>query len=215
MAFIETPRFSERALLGATFGPSWSTDVQVYGNGTELRNANWQYPLLRAELPFTDDIDTIEDILQQFHAAQGRLNGFRVKDPSDYKSCDLASSVAATDQLLGTGDGTTVEFQLRKRYTFGSTIIYRNITKPVSGSVVVNVIEAGSPSTGYDPGDWSVDTTTGVITFGSPPPASGTEIYAGFEFDVPMRFDIDFLPLQFISPEVIQISNIPLVELRA
>lgn len=214
MAFIETPRFSERALLGAQFSPAWSTRVMVYGSGVEQRNADWQYPLIRANLPFTDNLEAIEDIREQFMAAQGRLHGFRVKDPSDYKSCDVSGTPAALDQLIGAGDGTTVQFQLIKNYSFGGTIAQREIKKPVSGTVLVNLIEAGSPSTGYDPGDWTVDTTTGIITFGSPPPASGTEIYAGYEFDVPMRFDTDVLPIQFIQPGVLTITDLPLMELR-
>lgn len=213
MAFIET-RFSERALLGATFSPSWQTTVTVYGSGQEQRNADWQYPLIRASLPFTDSLAQIEDIREQFMAAQGKAHGFRVKDPSDYKSCDVSGTPASTDQLLGAGDGTTSTFQLRKRYNFGSQILYRTIKKPVAGTVVVAVLDAGSPATANDPGDWTVDTTTGVITFGSPPPASGTEVYAGFEYDIPCRFDTDILPVQFIQPGVLAIQDLPLVELR-
>ena len=213
MAFIES-RMPETALLGATFGPRWQTSVTRYGSGQEQRNVDWEYPLLTANLPFTDILADIETIRDYFNAAQGRAHGFRVKDPSDYKSCDVADTISSTDQLLGAGDGTTVEFQLRKRYDFGLQTAYRQIKKPVAGTVVVAVIEAGSPSTARDPGDWSVDTTTGVITFGSPPPASGTEIYAGFEFDTPMRFDTDELPIRFVSPNVLAIADLPLLELR-
>lgn len=213
MAFIES-RIPETALLGATFGPRWSTGVTVYGSGQEQRNANWAYPLVSCNLPFTDNRADIETIRDYFNAAQGRLNGFRVKDPTDWKSCDVGGTVSGVDQLLGAGDGTTVEFQLRKRYQFGNTLVYRTIKKPVAGTVVVRAIEAGSPSTAYDPGDWTVDTTTGIITFGSPPPASGTEIYAGFEFDVPMRFDTDELSIQVLTLAVLSIRDLPLVELR-
>lgn len=212
MAFIES-RMPEDALLGATFGPKWNTSVTVYGSGTEQRNANWQYPLLTCNLPYANEIAVIETIRDYFNAAQGRAHGFRVKDPSDYKSCDVADTPAGTDQLLGAGDGSTTTFQLRKRYDFGTQTAYRLIKKPVTGTVLVHVMDTGSPSTGGDPGGWTVNTTTGVITFGTPP-ASGKEVFAGFEFDVPMRFDVDELAIRFIDPNVLSIQDLPLVELR-
>ena len=39
---------------------------------------------------------------------------------------------------------------------------------------------------------WTVDTTTGVVTF-TAAPAGGVIVRAGFEFDVPVRFDTDKL----------------------
>ena len=39
---------------------------------------------------------------------------------------------------------------------------------------------------------WSVDTTTGIVSFGMPP-ALGVEVSADFEFDVPARFDTDHM----------------------
>jgi uncharacterized protein (TIGR02217 family) len=39
---------------------------------------------------------------------------------------------------------------------------------------------------------WSVDTTTGLVTFGTPP-VLGVEVTADFEFDVPVRFDTDHM----------------------
>lgn len=212
MAFIET-RIPETALLGATFGPKWQTAVMVYGSGVEQRNADWEYPLISANLPFTDNLADIETIRDYFNAAQGRAHGFRVKDPSDFKSCDVAGTPSALDQLIGAGDGSTTTFQLRKRYDFGTRTSYRQIKKPVTGTVLIHVMDAGSPGTGGDPGGWSVNTTTGVITFGTPP-ASGKEIMAGFRFDVPMRFDTDELGISFVTPSVLAISDLPLVELR-
>ncbi len=57
----------------------------------------------------------------------------------------------------------------------------RTITKPVAGTVQVYLDGVEQPS------GWSVDTTTGLVTFGVPP-TLGVEVTAGFEFDVPVRF---------------------------
>ena len=45
---------------------------------------------------------------------------------------------------------------------------------------------------------WSVDTTTGFVTF-STPPALEVEVTADFEFDVPVRFDTDHMAVTIES----------------
>ena len=61
----------------------------------------------------------------------------------------------------------------------------RTITKPVAGTVKVYLDSVEQLS------GWSIDTTTGLVTFGMPPEfGRGT---AGFECDVPVRFDTDHM----------------------
>ena len=60
---------------------------------------------------------------------------------------------------------------------------------------------------------WSVDTTTGVVTF-SAAPGAGVAITAGFEFDVPVRFDTDVLDVTLDLERLGSITSIPLLELR-
>ena len=60
---------------------------------------------------------------------------------------------------------------------------------------------------------WTVDTTTGIVTF-SAPPAAGVVITAGFEFDVPVRFDTDELPITLDIERMGSIASIPLIEIR-
>ena len=61
--------------------------------------------------------------------------------------------------------------------------------------------------------NFSVDTTTGVVTFNSPP-ADGADVRATFEFDVPVRFDVDELQLQARLHDVASAPNVPVVETR-
>jgi uncharacterized protein (TIGR02217 family) len=63
------------------------------------------------------------------------------------------------------------------------------------------------------PSGWSVNTTTGVVTFGSAPGA-GVAVTAGFEFDVPVRFDTDVLDVRLDLERLGSITSIPLLELR-
>ena len=83
----------------------------------------------------------------------------------------------------------------------------RPITKPVAGTVVVSLNNVSQPS------GWSVDTTTGVITFGTAPGA-GVIVRAGFEFDVPVRFDDEELQLSADAFQAGSIPTINVIEIR-
>jgi uncharacterized protein (TIGR02217 family) len=73
-----------------------------------------------------------------------------------------------------------------KHYASGSQSSTRAIAKPVTGTVRIAIGGVDEVS------GWSVDTATGVVSFGAAP-GSGVAITAGFEFDVPVRFDTDVL----------------------
>jgi uncharacterized protein (TIGR02217 family) len=94
-----------------------------------------------------------------------------------------------------------------KRYASGAQSWTRAIAKPVAGSVRIALSGVEQPS------GWSVDTTTGVVTF-SAAPGAGVAITAGFEFDVPVRFDADALDVTLDLERLGSITSIPLLELR-
>ena len=142
-----------------------------------------------------------------FEARNGRLHGFRFKDWGDHKSCLPSGTPSPTDQSIGTGDGTTTAFQLVKHYASGSQTWTRTIAKPVAGTVRVALDGAEQID------DWSVDTTTGVVTFDIAP-AAGVAVTAGFAFDVPVRFDTDVLDVTLDLERLGSITSIPLLELR-
>jgi uncharacterized protein (TIGR02217 family) len=119
-----------------------------------------------------------------------------------------STSCRATGQLLGTGDDAQTQFQLVKHYPSGSVIEVRTITKPVAGTVKV-YLDSVEQLTG-----WSVDTTTGIVAFGTPP-ALGVEVTADFEFDVPVRFDTDHMAVTIESYRLHRWQQIPIVEFRS
>ena len=94
-----------------------------------------------------------------------------------------------------------------KRYASGAQSWTRTITKPVAGTVRIAVGGVEQPS------GWSVDATTGIVTFGAAPSA-GIAITAGFEFDVPVRFDSDALDVTLDLERLGSITSIPLLEIR-
>ena len=209
-AFHEV-RFPTDIALGIQGGPERKTDVVVTGSGREERNARWANSRRKYDAGFAvRTIDALSTIVSFFEERRGRLTGFRLRDRLDCKSCASKSSPTALDQPLGTGDGATAAFQLKKRYGAAYAPYDRVIRKPVAGTVRVAV--GGNEKiagTHFD-----VDATTGVVTFRAGSiPAANAAVTAGFEFDVPVRFDTDFLEIDLSAFDAGQIPKIPLIEL--
>lgn len=288
MSFLESPRFPDDISYDSSGGPSYQTTVVVMKSGYEQRNQVWEYPRCRYNVALgVKTIDRLYQLIEFFHAVAGRAYGFRYKDWSDYKSCPVDQTPSFDDQVIGTGDGTTAQFQLKKVYQIGTFQRNRVIKKPVSGTVLVGINNVQDLR-------WTVDTTTGIITFDtdlnytitnavaigttetefttsaahsfsvsdsvylsaftgdwaalngnrysitSIPssttfriaydssafasylsnngqtntiPQSGELVQAGFEFDVPVRFDTDVLETSFETYNL-GTANVPLVEIR-
>lgn len=173
--------------LGTSSGLQFRTDVVTYGNGKEYRNSRWAFQKGMFDVSYVvkNRADAIE-VYNFFIAAKGRFNTFRVYDSLDNTSnSDGTTTPTNTDQLIGTGDGSTVAYQLIKNYSNGVTSHNKNITKPVSGSVIVSVDDVNTTN-------FTVNTSTGIITLGFVP-TLGQEIKAGFRYHLEMRFDQDDL----------------------
>jgi uncharacterized protein (TIGR02217 family) len=207
MAFHEV-RFPDDISRGARGGPERRTQIVELASGDEERNASWANSRRRYDVAYgIRRADDLAAVVAFFEARNGRLHGFRFKDWGDHKSCLPSGTPAPTDQIIGTGDGATTAFQLVKHYDSGSQTWARTITKPVADTVSVALDGTEQPS------GWSVDTTNGVVTF-SAAPGSGVAITAGFEFDVPVRFDTDVLDVTIDLERLGSITSIPLIETR-
>ena len=159
-SFLEDTRFMDDPLIGASGGPSYLTRVISFGNGFEQRVSLYEHPLYMYNIARVFKTQQMyDDVVTFFHAVRGQLVGFRLKDHQDYKSCGPDSTLAFTDQVLGNGDGTTADYQLRKAYVKYGLLTDRLIKKPVSGTTVV-----GINGTAVTDG-WAIDTTTGLVTF--------------------------------------------------
>ena len=208
MAFDEV-RFPVAISRGGSGGPERRTEIVTTASGREERNTRWADSRRRYNAGFgVKSLDDIHGVVAFFEERRGRLHAFRWKDHADFKSCAPQDSVAATDQVIGMGDGATATFQLVKRYGSGLRDHVRVITKPVSGTVVVAV--NGTPAANF-----TVDATTGLVTFlvGSFP-AVGAQVTAGFNFDVPVRFDTDQLSINLQNFAAGEIPEISVVEVR-
>lgn len=195
--------------LGTNGGPERRNDIVSLSNGRESRNARWRYSKRRYDAGTgMRSVDDLYALIAFFEARQGSLYGFRFEDPLDHSSAVYGADIDVNDQVIATGDGTTTTFQLIKNYTDIGGTYQRPIEKPVADSVRIslNGVELVSP-------DMTVDHTSGEITF-SVAPADGAIISAGYQFDVPVRFDLDKLDINLASFNAGQAPSIPLVEIK-
>ena len=207
MAFHDV-RFPDTISRGARGGTERRTQIVELASGDEERNASWANSRRRYDVAYgIRRADDLAAVVAFFEARNGRLHGFRFKDWSDYKSCAPSQTPGPLDQPIGTGNGSVTSFALLKRYSSGNQTWTRAITKPVAGTVRLALGGVEQVS------GWSVDTTTGVVTFGTAPTA-GVSITAGFEFDVPVRFDSDTLDVTLDIERLGSITSIPLLEIR-
>ena len=207
MAFHEI-KFPDNISRGARGGPERRTQVIELASGDEERNASWVNSRRRYDVAYgIRRADDLAAVVAFFEARNGRLYGFRTKDWADYKSSLPSQAITSTDQQIGTGTGSLKTFQLVKRYTSGAQSWVRTIAKPVAGTVrlALNGVEQMS--------GWTLDATTGVVTF-TTAPGNGVIIRAGFEFDVPVRFDTDMLDVTLDIERLGSITSIPLLEIR-
>lgn len=211
MAFHDV-RFPTDISRGAQGGPERRTDVVVLGSGHEERNARWADSRRTYNAGYgVKSLDHLHAVIAFFEERRGRLYGFRWRDHTDFKSCAPQAGVTPLDQVIGTGDGVTGTFNLRKVY--GSTFAPwpRDILKPVAGSVRIAV----NGTEGSEGVDFTVNALTGAIQFlPGQEPAPGAAVTAGFEFDVPVRFDTDKLEISLSGFQHGAIPNIPVVEVR-
>lgn len=173
MSFIESPRFPEDISYGATGGPRYRTDVVVVNSGAEKSNINWDQA--RAEYDVVHGVKNqaqMDILIAYFRAMKGRAHGFRFKDFSDFK-------VPLSLGKIGTGLGAGLaSYQLNKNYAAGSLFELRAIKKPLSGTSLLYrnsaLMVAGSAA-----GNYSLDTTTGIISFVADGSANASSIAVG------------------------------------
>ena len=209
MAFHEV-RFPANLSFGSTGGPERRTDVVTLANGFEERNTPWAQSRRRYDAGLgLRSLDDVAALISFFEARRGQLFGFRWKDWADFKSCKPSGRVSDRDQVIGTGDAVRTVFELAKTYDPDGNAFRRPILKPVAGTVMVAV--SGNPQ--VETVDYALDLALGTVTFTLPPDV-GTVVTAGFEFDVPVRFDADRIAVSVASFQAGEVPSVPVVEVR-
>jgi uncharacterized protein (TIGR02217 family) len=206
---IQAYRLPEGIERGSEFGPTFKNVIQESVSGNEQRFAQWtkcrgvgniSYGLQTSEDPVGD----FRVILSVWRAHFGSLIPFRFKDWSDH---------AATDETFGTGDASETQFQLSKTYdpslillnTPGSLFYVRDITL-VASTPVIEVDGVTQVVTT----DYNIS-PSGLVTFTTPPGVNKLVTWSG-EFDVPVRFDTDQLPVVVNEADLTSLRAIPIKE---
>lgn len=191
-------RLPEMIEQGSTGGPSFNTSIVRLGNGKEARNQNWQQQRMVYDVAYgitsseQTDAQDFYTLMSFFYARRGRYRGFRFKDWTDYQ--------ATQEPCAGSG----VVWQLQKTYA-GPIPYTRTLTRPVVGTVTM----LNGDNTIIDPSGYTVDYTTGLVTFA----AGKTTVKATFDFDVPVRFDTDIFTLTIQLFNAGEVQSLTITEL--
>lgn len=198
--------------LKSAGGPERKTEIVALGSGREERNARWAHSRRRYDAGYgVKTFEALSVVVAFFEERRGQLYGFRWRDRLDHSSAASNANVSPADQIIGSGDGATAVFQLVKTYGSLYAPYLRPVVKPVPGSVRIAVAE-----TEVAEGEtFTCDAATGLVTFlPGHVPAAGAAITAGFLFDVPVRFDTDYLEVDLSAFAAGAIPKIPLVEIK-
>jgi len=154
--FLETPTFPDRIAMNVEVAPGWNTRIVQLKSGFEKRNMEWGQARLRFNIASAlQSTEEWEEVLSYLYCLGGQATGFRIRHPKDH-DCTTANGYVTS---AGTGDGTP-SGQLFKVYTLGALTYAREIKKPRSG---VAIYYDGAPLAPTP----SVDTTSGIVTFGA------------------------------------------------
>ncbi|MCK0196343.1 DUF2460 domain-containing protein [Ancylobacter sp. 6x-1] len=197
--------------LGAAGGPERATEIVTTVTGREERNTRLAHSRRRWDAGYgVRSFTQLAAVVAFFEERRGRLHGFRWRDRLDHSSAAPGADPGPLDQMLGVGDGANATFALAKTYGAAFAPYLRPIVKPVAGTVRVAVGGAEMAASTYD-----LDPDEGVVRFhaGHIPP-NGAAVSAGYLFDVPARFDTDYLEVNLTAFEAGEIPRIPILEIR-
>lgn len=163
--------------MGASYGDDFNVEITETASDSEYRQLVHPFPRRVWTVFYTQQTADIWDqILALYYRAYGRFAGFRVKAIDDYSTNGRTGTPTAVDQALGIVTAGSV-YQLQKAYGTGGTPLsiglpVRTLFKPVAGTVKVAIGALEQAITTM----WTVDTTTGRVTFNANKTAAITGI---------------------------------------
>ena len=172
MAFTETRYLDGLIAEGSERELVDSSQRIELGSGKVVTIQRWSEPLWRYKIqtiPLTlAQRKTIEDLF----AAGIYVDGFRFKDWLEYST---------TGEVINAVSGSSEVWQL----SYDTGLYTKTIKKPVDGTLTVYV--SGEEKT--EDTHYTVDYTTGLITWVSGEHPGSLEVTADFEWDIPVFID--------------------------
>jgi uncharacterized protein (TIGR02217 family) len=188
--------------------PTFQTRVQRAVSGRELRALDYPYPLWQFALVYdflrdnpSAGYDELRTLLGFFMLCQGAFGTFLFQDPSDFQ---------VTGQQIGIGDASTAVFQLQR--AMGATLSGGGFLEPIVAPNVVSAIYFDGIT--QAPAAYSVDSTTGLVTFGTPP-GSGLIITADFTYYFRCRFVEDKYDFENFMFRLWQLKKLTFISVRS
>lgn len=141
---------------------SFSTTVISVNGGFEQRNANWSQARGSYEYGLRDVSEEDFDYLKSFFCArQGKKQGFRARDWSDYK-VELGRGAVGKLSLF---DDTNLVYKLYKKYVSGDETYFDRIQKPRLEGFTVNVDGSQYALNTEEEDSFTLDTIKGTLTY--------------------------------------------------
>jgi uncharacterized protein (TIGR02217 family) len=190
-------RFPVDISYGSSGGPEYNTDLIITTTGYEHRYDQWSKPRLRFNVAAgIKNRPQVAELLSFFHLCKGRFYGFKYKDWSDFR--------LQNESLKSVGNNT---YQIVKNYKWQDRLINtRDITQPV-----VETIKLYNGLKQLNVEEYDIDANKGLITLHKD---TTYDIKITCDFDIPARFDIDYLPITLESYNSFFMPEIPIIEIK-
>lgn len=169
--FLEE-RIDQKFSFGSAWSEVFAAEAVTTEGGDEYTRLRHPYPQLMIDLDFMNRTEAylFDEILDLYRRSGGIFGGFRWYFPSEFSTNGNKGAPTYDDQACVLSSAGI--YQITKWYnTEGvSTSTRRRIRKPVAGTVLVGIRDDfDNPvqvvATGVSPERWTVDTTTGLVTF--------------------------------------------------
>lgn len=163
MAMFLEERLTDKIDYGSGFAAAYSNLIVTTAGGDEYRSQ--RHPFVKATMTIEFERQTnfmVEEIVDLNHRAGGTLRGFRVLHPVDHSSNNYRGTPTAFDQALPLVNPTVPGvYQLTRWYGDSNdpACARRRVRKPQAGTVLVGIGSIILPTA-----QWTVDTTTGIVT---------------------------------------------------
>jgi len=191
-----------------TKSPTFQTRIQRAVSGRELRALDYPYPLWQFTLVFdflrdnpAAGFDELRTLMGFFMLCQGAFGTFLFQDPSDDR---------VSGQQIGTGDTLRTVFQLQR--TMGKTLPGGGFLEPIVAPNVVSAVYFNGIV--QDPAGYSVDPTTGLVTFNIAP-GSGLIITADYSYYFRCRFIDDSYAFENFMFRLWQLKKLTFISVRS
>jgi uncharacterized protein (TIGR02217 family) len=199
---------SHKARGGVTF----NTVVVGSTSGREVRNSVWQYGRAQFDLQGAMRTTTgvanpysVQIIRNFFRVCKGQAYGFRFRDWTDYQDegggvlGPLLTNYSTPVTPTGAGNGTP-NLQMYKVYQLSPLYDVKPVQKPLTTQLYRNGVLM---SIGTGTGQYSIDTTTGIITL----TPDQTVYITGWTVGNPTQFSVSSVPSGWGVGTVIYISG--------